>query len=40
MIKHQTAQTIERAARDVWAYVADIARHPVETAPAVVRATS
>jgi uncharacterized membrane protein len=28
MIKHQTEQTIERAAADVWAYAADIARHP------------
>lgn len=28
MIKYQTEQTIERAAADVWAYAADIARHP------------
>src|SRR5918994_2393143 len=28
MIKHQTEQTIERAAADVWGYAADIARHP------------
>jgi uncharacterized membrane protein len=28
VIKYQTEQTIERAAADVWAYAADIARHP------------
>lgn len=28
MIKSQTEQTIERAAEDIWAYAADIARHP------------
>jgi uncharacterized membrane protein len=28
MIKSQTEQTIERAAADVWAYAADIVRHP------------
>ena len=28
MIKHQTEQTIERPAADVWAYAAEIARHP------------
>lgn len=28
MSKHQTELTIERAAADVWAYAADIARHP------------
>jgi uncharacterized membrane protein len=28
MIKAQTEQTIERAAEDIWAYAADIARHP------------
>ena len=28
MITSQTEQTIERAAEDIWAYAADIARHP------------
>ena len=28
MIRSETEQTIERAANDVWAYAADIARHP------------
>ena len=28
MIKSQTEQTIERAATDIWAYAADIVRHP------------
>ena len=28
MIKFETVQTIERSADDVWAYAADIRRHP------------